>query len=276
MFTAQTKDLNHYNGTPPGTYRVWFMMPDGNSRSAFVRDVDHDWDVSVLVDEETETIFFVGTSPDKRGLHVERWLNGHPPRKQHYKTKTAQKADLNSKDAGTLTPEEIVTAIKDTLTSDDTPQPITKPALKLKPLTKHKEKRVETKGTKGKVIKVERVVEQAGDYQYKAGNYGKGKDGKDRIKPFWRCRTRRGAALVRTKGDPSWPLTVLHNDSQTEVFFLFTQPDGNYLLEALRETRTAYQRREVTAQQSDFAGKSPTEIVTAMADTLTYDPNAFA
>lgn len=81
---------------------------------------------------------------------------------------------------------------------------------------------------------------------------------------------------MRTKGTPSLPRTVLRNDANTEIFFLFTMPNGTYLLEALRQTQTSYQRREATAQQTIHAGTPPEEIVAAMADNLVYDLNAFA
>ncbi len=60
------------------------------------------------------------------------------------------------------------------------------------------------------------------------------------------------------------------------MFFLFTLADGSYLLEALRETRTAHQRREATAAANAFPGTSPKKIVEAMAPDLLWDPDAFA
>lgn len=274
MYEASTVNLNHYLGTPPNTRRVGFILPDGNERSAFVHGVENDWDISIFVDETTETFFFVGTSPDKRKLRVERWLAHHCPSRKVYITKASQKIDLNGKDAGTLSHAEIADALQPMLTKNDNPQPIQKPVLELHAAIEHKTKRVETK-KKGKIVKVEHTVEQKGDYNYCSPNYEK-KNGKDVTEPTWYCRTRRGTILMRTKGDPTWPRTVLYNKQKTEIFFLFTKPDGNYLLEALRETYTNYQRREATASKANFADQHPAVIVLTMADNLVYDPDAFA
>lgn len=279
MFQAQTVNLNHYKGTPEGMLRLGFTMPDGNNRSGFIRGVGADWDTSLFVDESTETMFFVSTSPDKRGLVVERWLNFHAPKRKEYTTKTAQKEDLGNKDAGTLTHEEIVEKLKDTITEGDKPKPAEKAPLKLTALIENTTKVVEKKGTKGKykgkVISRSRKVETRGDYEYSTGNYGKGKDNKERMKPGWRCRTQRGVTLMATKGDPSWTRSVFRNENGTEIFFLFTKPDGSYLLESIRQTRTSYQRREATAAKGSVSG-TPEKIVEAMEPSLTYDPNAFA
>lgn len=81
---------------------------------------------------------------------------------------------------------------------------------------------------------------------------------------------------MRTKGDPAWPRSVFYNQNKTEIFFLFTKPDGNYLLEALRETNGGFQRREATASKASFGSKKAATVVKEMAKTLVYDPNAFA
>jgi hypothetical protein len=235
------------NGTPPAGYRhIGFRFPD-DTPVVIVVQLDPEWTVSVLIEEDTRRVFCVGVSPDSEGLTVLRFLAAHSPTRIDYADSAAQTAALGVT-ASTATPEELATAAAPLLTVGDDAPVIPPPTHVLQPISAM----VDKPGRRT-------ALAALGTYRFRSQMVSSGP------RTVVVCGTKPSGTFATKSQEAN--LLQAFSEGEHSVYFIFD--DGaDYYVEALCCPRFRVRRLEARSPKAAHVGQTNEQVVQALIPSL--------